>query len=329
MRAIPSHAEAQFGVFAQEQACEEGWSLSALKRAAHRGDLCRLRRGVYALPLAADQPDWRRRRTEFIQQAAAATLVIPTGHASHAAALAMHDLPLLELPSEPCLTLPPGFRIVERDVHLHRICEPDWYRLGHVAVSRPARACLELSKEQGLTAAVVAADAAARRGLLTPGSLRETYRSMRGRGGAPLAQQVIDLVDGRCESALETVSRLALPAALPKPELQVTLTTMGGDFLGRVDFYWEELGVVGEADGRLKYESGEELVDARALWKEKQRADQMGDFGGVVVRWGWLEARQPHLLEQKLWRAFSRAQHLRAAGIPLLLVPRYAHTRAA
>jgi len=113
--------------------------------------------------------------------------------------------------SNPCLTLPPGFRTVERDVHLHRIREPDWYRLGTVAMSRPARACLELSKEQGLTAAVVAADAAAHRGLVTPDSLRETYRSMRGRGGAPLAQQLMDLVDGRSESALESLSRLVLP----------------------------------------------------------------------------------------------------------------------
>jgi hypothetical protein len=145
----------------------------------------------------------------------------------------MHDLPLLDVPFEPCLTLPPGFRIVERDVHLHRIREPDWHRLGNVAVSRPARACLELSKEQGVTAAVIAADAAAHRGLVTPDSLRETYRSMRGRGGAPLAQQVMDLMDGRSESALE------------------------------------------------------------------------------------------------LWRAFSRARHLREAGVPLLLTPRYAHTRAA
>jgi hypothetical protein len=329
MRAIPSHAEAQFGVFTHEQACEQGWNLSALKRAAHRGDLCRLRRGVYALPLEEDQPDWRRRRTELIQRAAAATLMIPTGHASHAAAIALHDLPLLDVPSEPCLTLPSGFRIVERDVHLHRIREPDWHRLGNVAVSRPARACLELSKEQGLTSAVVAADAAAHRGLVTPDSPRETYRSMRGRGGAPVAQQVMELMDGRSESALESLSRLVLPYWVPKPTLQAKLVSNYGAYLGRVDFYWEELGVVGEVDGRLKYESGEEPVDAQALWKEKQRADRMGDFGGVVVRWGWLEARQPHLLDQKLWRAFSRARHLREAGIPLLLTPRYAHTRAA
>jgi len=116
---------------------------------------------------------------------------------------------------------------------------------------------------------------------------------------------------------------------VPKPTLQTKLLSNFGAYLGRVDFYWEEFGVVGEADGRLKYESGEELLDTQALWKEKQQADRMGDFGAVVVRWGWLEARQPHLLDQKLQRAFSRARHLREAGIPLLLTPRYAHTRAA
>jgi hypothetical protein len=46
---------------------------------------------------------------------------------------------------------------------------------------------------------------------------------MRGRGGAPLARQVIELIDARSESALESLSRLVLPSWVPKPQLQVEL----------------------------------------------------------------------------------------------------------
>jgi hypothetical protein len=68
-------------------------------------------------------------------------------------------------------------------------------------------------------------------------------------------------------------------------------------FIGRVDFYWEEFGVIGEADGRSKY------AEPGALYAEKRREDRLRRHAGCreLIRWGWTDLRPPHyrvLLEQ-------------------------------
>ena len=75
--------------------------------------------------------------------------------------------------------------------------------------------------------------------------------------------------------------------ALPdKPEQQVSLFDSRGHFLGRADFFWRSLGVVGEADGREKYVGDE-------LWREKQREARMVRRGILIVRWDWATAMNP------------------------------------
>ncbi|HEY0168110.1 MAG TPA: hypothetical protein VGB75_13795 [Jatrophihabitans sp.] len=93
------------------------------------------------------------------------------------------------------------------------------------------------------------------------------------------------------------------------PRTQAELFSTDGRFLTRVDFYWPDLGVVGEADGREKYTDQE-------LWREKRRQEALTDRGVVLARWGWSEARRPALLRATLLRAFHRAGQLRSAGIP-------------
>ena len=97
------------------------------------------------------------------------------------------------------------------------------------------------------------------------------------------------------------------------PELQAILRTTAGSFVGRVDFYWRGLGVVGEADGREKYSDAE-------LWREKQREDRLTDLGLVVTRWDWATAQNPQALQHLLLRAFGKAELLRSAGIPIAAV---------
>ena len=85
------------------------------------------------------------------------------------------------------------------------------------------------------------------------------------------------------QTVLETLSRLALIAeGLPEPELQVAFHDDEG-LIGRVDMWWPGLGVIGEADGLLKYGSGADVV------REKAREDRLRATGRMVVRWTWRE----------------------------------------
>ena len=47
--------------------------------------------------------------------------------------------------------------------------------------------------------------------------------------------------------------------------------------------FWESLGVIGEADGQMKYET---RVD---IFNEKLREDRLRALGYIVVRWTWDE----------------------------------------
>lgn len=82
--------------------------------------------------------------------------------------------------------------------------------------------------------------------------------------------------------------------------------TTDGKFLGRVDFYWD-CGVVGEADGRSKYDDRDVLI------REKLRQEELENAGLVVVRWTWSDLATPSLLP-RLQRAFERAAARDASG---------------
>jgi very-short-patch-repair endonuclease len=89
--------------------------------------------------------------------------------------------------------------------------------------------------------------------------------------------------------------------------LQQPIYADDGGLIARVDFYWEEYGLVGEADGKVKY------VDEQALFREKQRRDAIEE-SYQVIRWTWRQAHEPdELFRNRLLAAIARAQARRAA----------------
>jgi hypothetical protein len=312
---VPIQAAHQFGVFTTRQAIDSGWSQSALTRALRSGKLVRLRRGAFALAQTVESgPALDRLRLG--QAAVAGALRVPAGTVSHGAAVAVHGLPLLKLPGNPCITLAPPLRTREAALHVHRQPIPVWQRdpAYDFSITSVARSCIDFTREAGLKAGVVATDTALHAGLCTLADLEAVYATCKGRAGLPCGRQLFELLDGRSESPLETISRLALAPLEPSPRTQVTLRAPTGQFLGRVDFYWDELKVVGEADGRLKY-TGEEL------WNEKLRQDRLTEHGFIVVRWGWAEANNPPLLQAKVSRALNRARQLRPGLLTAIVRP--------
>jgi hypothetical protein len=316
MRDIPWQAKHQHGVFTTEQAADAGWSECRLTRAVQRGFLVRLRRGAYAEP---ELEGWTGSLDllRVGQRGVAAALRVPASTISHSAAVALHGLPLLALPEAPCITLRPGLRTRPWNLHVHRqpIRPEHLDQTSELRLTSVVRSCIDHAREHGTAAGLVAADAALHNGLCTEADLTAMYDDLC-RGGAGLAEgrTLLSLLDGKAESPLESISRLAL-RDLPTPRTQVGIHSIDGRFIARVDFYWESTGVVGEADGRIKYTDD-------ALWQEKRREEQLSQAGLVVVRWGWSDALATARLSARIQQGFQRAERMRTAGIPINAIVR-------
>lgn len=99
--------------------------------------------------------------------------------------------------------------------------------------------------------------------------------------GIGVVRSVLPLVRPGAQTPLESLSRYRLmKAGLPEPELQFPLHDSAG-LIGYADMAWIGLGVIGEADGLLKYDTREVHI------KEKIREDRIRALGFIVVRWTW------------------------------------------
>lgn len=187
----------------------------------------------------------------------------------------------------------------------------------HILVTSADRAVADLARTVPFEEAVAVGDSALRCGLVTREQLAEQLRRARRRPGARAAARVFGLLDGRSESVGESRSRLALAATgLPAPELQASVFSQEGRLVGRVDFLFPGLGVIGEFDGMIKYQkqlrgtkSVEEVVVA-----EKLREDQLRELGWMVVRWTWHDLAQPQRLAARIRAAAGAAAHTRRLG---------------
>lgn len=92
---------------------------------------------------------------------------------------------------------------------------------------------------------------------------------------------------------------------IPAPRTQVVIRDANGAF-ARVDFLWDDLRVIGEADGLTKYEPDERRAVRDIVRTEKRREERLADAGYEVVRWGWQDARTPKRLARRLLAAFAR-----------------------
>ena len=319
----PTAVPGRLGIFTAAQALDDGWTRSTLHRACVRGDVVRIRHGHY-LAMSDSGASVEGRRRAAAAAVAAAVLAVERSVASHRSAAVLDDLPVLTLPPRPCLTMPAGTPGTVTGAHLHRAALRPQDVADHGAIARTstARTVVDIARECGAEEALVVADAAVRRGLVTPARLTVVVDTQRGVPGVTTARALLPYVDGRSESPLETVSRLRLArAGLPRAELQATLTDTRGRFLARTDFYWDYCGVVGEADGLAKYATFENLV------QEKLRQERLENCGLIVVRWGWSALADMDSLADRLRAAFERGG--RASAHRQWVVERRRHRRSA
>jgi hypothetical protein len=190
-------------------------------------------------------------------------------------------------------------------VHLHAaVLLPDEVEVvSGLPVTSVARTIADLGRELPFEVALVPADGALFRGIVTPEALTAAVErgAHRPRNGA--ARRVVAFADGGAESPGETRSRVAMRrAGLPMPVLQYPV----GDT--RTDFAWEQFRTVAEFDGRIKYgrclRPGQDPGDA--VFEEKVREDALRDRGLQVVRWIWSELDTFTDPAARLRRAFLR-----------------------
>ena len=177
-------------------------------------------------------------------------------------------------------------------------------------VTTVTRTLLDLARTLPFEQALVAADAALHRQLLTREELEVQLELSRNLPGALAGSRVVSFADGRSESVGESRSRIMIHrAGLPKPELQLAVVDHGGQFVARGDFGYPRQRVIGEFDGKVKYtgELPENQDPTEALWREKLREDAMRDLGWSVVRWIWTDLDHPAAVVERLQRALRRS----------------------
>lgn len=114
----------------------------------------------------------------------------------------------------------------------------------------------ELSARLPLIEAVVIADMALHRGLVTPAQLRSWADRHARRRGVRNLGRVIDLSDPAAESPMESRLRmLLLLNGLPRPQAQAEIDDPSGQFAGRVDLYYKDSRLGIEYDGATHRDS--------------------------------------------------------------------------
>ncbi|UFS96471.1 hypothetical protein [Nocardia huaxiensis] len=157
-------------------------------------------------------------------------------------------------------------------------------------VTTPARTVVDLALTLPFDAAVVAGDSLAGTFGLTRAELEHELGLARRKHGIAQAKRVVAFLDGRSQSAGESLSRVLIRRlGLPAPRSQGNVLTPDGRFVGRVDFYYENAGVLCEFDGRTRYgrllRPGQSAAEAVA--KEQTRENYLRALGFQVVRWTW------------------------------------------
>jgi hypothetical protein len=302
MRALPDDP-----VFSSHDLARLGWSRSARRNAVRQRRIVAIRRGWYSPPVG----------DLSLVKIIAAARAYPDGAVSHRSAATLHGLPTIGAPPAlPELTFPPRSSGQRYGVKAYRatFSEHDVVLVSGTVTTSVARTLVDEARHLPAARTVPQIDAALHRNLTSDDEIHDVLRRCWNWPGIRRAQRAVRLADARAESPLESVSRLVMGwYGVPKPELQVTIFDQYDRIVGRGDFYWDEFGVVGEADGRSKYENRD------VLFAEKDRQEVLENLRLVVVRWGWeLPVQRPHSFRARLGDAFDRGSALDRSGLSRL-----------
>lgn len=244
------------------------------------GVVVTLRRGVLVgsctLRRAAEDPT-----AGHLLRLSALILAHPGCVASHESAALVHGLPLLDVPRRVVATRAHGAWRggTDQRIRIAPLPAHDIEIVGGIPATSVPRTSIDIARTLGPRAALVTGDVA----LARCGSAEIERALGEAASWADLgpARRAVARFDARSESPLESLSRAVFfEFELPVPELQASIETVAGKTY-RVDFFWPDQRVVGEADGLGKYD------DPGALRAEKIRQEHLEQSDCRVVRWTW------------------------------------------
>ncbi len=288
-----------------------GVSAFKIRRLVRDGVLTPLGRGSYVRAAVATELRGDPAGEHALRVAAVLAAARPGPAGSHRSAAIIHGLDLMgpRLPTGVmAVTRPPGLGSASASrssVHIHVAALPDEHvtvRSG-VRVTSVARTVVDLARTSPFRDGVVVADSALRTGQTSKEELRAVVADCAKWPGIRQAKLVVDFCDGKSESVLESISRVAFrDHGIPAPELQVWVGGEDGGVIGRADFLWRRQGTIGEADGAVKY-----AETSRAI-SQLRRDAALRREGFEVVHFTWDEInRVPHQVAASIREAFRRS----------------------
>ncbi len=260
--------------------------------------------------------------------------------ASHETAALVHGLPLLN--SETVAQAQPRFtrnvtptarstirpQVLVRRLPADAVTDVDGAVYAGLRLTSQARTAIDLAAEFALPEALMVTDFIARRNLAAfrggsrnhgtaelphaakMAALQPLLHAPVCRAHhSPAVAQVITHTNPLRESPAESLSfGHIVDAGLPMPRCQAHIETGAG--VMRVDFYWEEFDLIGECDGRIKYDGTVGEPD-ESLVHQSAREQALRDAGHGMVRWAAAGmAYRTHAVLDAI------AQRLRARGWP-------------
>ena len=286
------------GLFLRREALQSGYDDAVLQRGLRDGVLTRVRHGAYF-------PSARWGGLDDLQRHVVLAQAVRASHNSRvvfshqtAAAIQGIDMWRPDLSRVHVTRLGPGVSGRHEAgiiYHAGSLSSADWVEYDGLPVTVPPRAAMEVAAASDIEAGLVVLDAALRIGVPFSDLARmfDDFRYVRGHNRLQLT---IRLARPGAGSAGESRSRYFFwRHRIPMPILQYEVRDARGNLLGIVDFYWPEYGVIGEFDGRVKYDSllrpGESPADA--VVREKWREDRIrAETGCLFFRWGHNDLRE-------------------------------------
>lgn len=186
----------------------------------------------------------------------------------------------VSLPRRPEVIVPPdGGVAARRQATIRRVIltRDDVTMTRGLPVTTPLRTCFDLAARLSVVEAVVTVDMALHQGLFDLESWASYTNAHRGRKGVAGARRTLEHVEPKAESPMESRLRMLLVrAGLPRPQAQVALHDVHGNFAGRPDLYYPDARLGLEYDGQNHRDR---------LISDNRRQNRLQRIGVTILRY--------------------------------------------